>query len=302
MTKRKKHKIVILAGGGLFGYVATYLLSHIKEDFVTKIDTISGTSIGGILALIYAVCPDRKYINDQFKLGGKQIFTRSFLDKLKLSGPKYSNKNLLKFIKVFLQDYTLADLYQVNQRHLNVIIPTIDYNLSQPKIFDNICELDLDMPLWQLALATSAAPTYFPAIQYKDTVLIDGGVLENIPITSTITALMSRCDIRMEDMDIFVIGTGIDVEEKKLTAEQVTNFNYINWLFDFLIPYVTESNEMASMYWWQQKGIHVNSIRVFNPVKISGAMDDPAVLNYVESWCEPYVEQFKSEFMEFLNK
>ena len=31
----KKHKVLILAGGGLFGYVITQFLSQIKYDFIS---------------------------------------------------------------------------------------------------------------------------------------------------------------------------------------------------------------------------------------------------------------------------
>ena len=59
----KRYKIIINAGGGLFGYVITYLMSHLDFDLYSKIDVVSGSSIGGILSLLYAVNSDYKYIN-----------------------------------------------------------------------------------------------------------------------------------------------------------------------------------------------------------------------------------------------
>lgn len=301
MYKKRKHKVLILAGGGLFGHIITYLLSNIECDFVRQIDTIAGTSIGGILALLYATCPDHKYINNQFELNGPKIFKKSIFDYLKIKGPKYSNNKLKQFIELFLQDYTLNDLFEINNKCLNIIIPTLDFNRSIPKVFDNIDIQDNQMPLVQLALATSAAPTYFPAIQYNDTVLIDGGVLENIPITTTIVTLMSKRGLSLEDMDVFVIGTGSDAVINDYNAKQVTNFTLGDWAFKFLVPYVTESNETCSMYWWTQPNLKFNSFNLFNPIHITGKMDDPNVLKNTRKWCEPHLQSFKDQFYQFLN-
>ena len=56
---------------------------------------------------------------------------------------------------------------KVNDKNLHVIVPTLDFTLTQPRVFDNI-NLDpkMDMDLKTIALATAAAPTYFPAIEY----------------------------------------------------------------------------------------------------------------------------------------
>ena len=47
---KRKHKVLILAGGGLFGAIPVYFLSKLGKDyeFQKHIDTIAGTSIGGI--------------------------------------------------------------------------------------------------------------------------------------------------------------------------------------------------------------------------------------------------------------
>ena len=61
--QRKKYKVLLNAGGGCFGYIITYLMSQLKEDVYKHIDVAAGTSIGGILTLLYAVNSDYKYIN-----------------------------------------------------------------------------------------------------------------------------------------------------------------------------------------------------------------------------------------------
>ena len=168
-------------------------------------------------------------------------------------GPYYDNKELGDFINNVVSNYKLSDINKINEKTVHTIIPTLDYTLTQPRVFDNI-NLDpkMDMDLLTIALATSAAPTYFPAIEYlwkldennlddmlnrpineqifmltqqailhqeeqkmqlldlatsRKSVLIDGGVLENIPVVTTYTTLRSKLGIEAKDIDMFIIGT-----------------------------------------------------------------------------------------------
>jgi patatin-like phospholipase/acyl hydrolase len=58
-----------------------------------------------------------------------------------------------------------------------------------------------------VALATSAAPTYFPAAQFDDMVMIDGGGWANCPVMVAITEALSLFEQRIEDIHILSIGT-----------------------------------------------------------------------------------------------
>lgn len=82
-------------------------------------------------------------------------------------GPYYNNTELSDFINNVVGNYKLSDINKVNEKTLHTIIPTLDYTLVQPRVFDNI-NLDpkMDMDLLTIALATSAAPTYFPVLDY----------------------------------------------------------------------------------------------------------------------------------------
>lgn len=77
----KKYKVLLNAGGGAFGYVITTLMSHLDQDIYKKIDVAAGTSIGGILTLLYSVCSDYKFINNLFEQGVPQIFKKRILGR-----------------------------------------------------------------------------------------------------------------------------------------------------------------------------------------------------------------------------
>ena len=93
----KKYKVLLNAGGGAFGYIITYLMSHLDEDIYKKIDVAAGTSIGGILTLLYAVNSDYKWINNLFEIGCPKIFRKRLLGGI--TGPLYNNTELGDFIR-----------------------------------------------------------------------------------------------------------------------------------------------------------------------------------------------------------
>lgn len=162
---KKKYKVLLNAGGGAFGYIITNLMSSLDEDIYKKIDVVAGTSIGGVLSLIYSVNSDYKWINSLFENGVDKIFKKRLLGGLR--GPLYDNKELGDFISKVVKDYKLSDINKINEKELCLIVPTLDFNLNQPRVFDNInLDTNLDTSLLQIALATAAAPTYFPAIEY----------------------------------------------------------------------------------------------------------------------------------------
>ena len=330
----KKLKVLICAGGGIFGYIITYLMSHLDFDLYSKVDIVSGSSIGGILTLAYSVNADYKWINTLFEHGAKKIFDQRFLGGI--IGPKYDNKELEKFLENIVGNYKLSDINKISGKNLKIIIPTLDYTLTQPRIFTNIdtdYSLDFDYPLKKIGIATAAAPTYFPAVEYMwnnieknfdkmkelpipaqiyyltqqamkfktdRSVLIDSGVIENIPVITTYTTLKTRMGVNPEDMDVFIIGTGDDCAHPEETAEEVTKWTAVDWLVKFIIPYVTESNELASVNFGAKMGF--NSFVYYNPLTICGAMDDPNIIPTLQNQCKDIIDDFKNEIDIFLKK
>lgn len=342
---KKKYKVLLCAGGGLFGYVITYLMSKLDFDLYSKIDVAAGTSIGGILTLLYSVNSDYKFINDLFKNRSGDVFKKKLFGCLRC--PRYDNNELEKMISIVTGDYTLADIKTINKKKLHVIIPTLDMTLVQPRMFTNIGIKSKNDPrnikLSTLGLYTAAAPTYFPAMNYdwtinenmdlehlcslpsnnqrliiaqeaakklitstehvipKKSAITDGGIIENIPVITTYTTLKSLLGIDASDIDMLILGTGDDYNiSDNLTAEKVNDWNLVDWLFKFIIPYITEANETTSVNWGAQLGF--NSFKYFNPLNVTGAMDDVDILPTLESQCEGIIDEFKQTITDFLKK
>lgn len=101
-------------------------------------------------------------------------------------------------------------------------------------------------------------------------------------------------------MICLLFGTGDDYASIKNSASDINKWNLIDWLTKFLIPYVTESNELMSVYWGALFGF--NSFCYYNPLKVQGDLDDPKILPTLKKQCDGIIDEFKYEINEFLTK
>jgi len=214
------YRILCLDGGGIKGLFTATVLDRLqaqRPDLVANADLIAGTSTGGILALGLASGKTPAELAGLYRNEAKRIFDDSFWDDLidlgNAVGSDYSNKGLKKILKREFGAKTLAELGK------QVLIPTFDLDADatperpriwKPKFFHNFpgTDSDGDQPVVDVALATSAAPTYFPS--HKG--FIDGGVVANNP---SMAAVVQALDPRgggknLNDLAVLSLGTGLE--------------------------------------------------------------------------------------------
>ena len=190
-------KILALDGGGIRGMITVEVLDRIeellrketggKDEFVLAdyFDYISGTSTGAIIAaalsLGWSVDRIRKfYINS-----GEQMFDKaSLLKKFKY---QYEDKELKKLLKKeFGSDTTLGSeelktLLMMVMRNSSTDSPWPVSNNPRAKYNSRKRDdCNLDLPLWQLVRASTAAPVYFPPEKVRigkhNFIFVDGGI------------------------------------------------------------------------------------------------------------------------------
>ena len=179
-----RFQILALSGGGFRGLFTARLLADLEQaigaSIATRFDLIAGTSIGGILALAVALEIPAARMVALFERHGEAIFRKRF----SLAGlwrAPYSQKplqNLLEDPELF-GDRTLDAC-----RH-PVIVPAINYSNGQPVMFKTPHHPDFSRDfryrLVDVALATSAAPGYFPRHCFDHNQYVDGGLYANAP-------------------------------------------------------------------------------------------------------------------------
>ena len=180
----KSFNILSIDGGGILGLYSASMLEQIQKEFCNgqplseKFNLMAGTSTGGIIALALAISSDASRIVEFYKNFGEKIFPKKH--RFGCLKEKYSNIPLKKALENFFGDKTISNCKS------KVCIPAIDAVNCQPIIFktNNNGKLNRDenTKLVDIALATSAAPTYFPMYAFDNFLgLVDGGLWQNNP-------------------------------------------------------------------------------------------------------------------------
>ena len=296
-------KILLINGGGQYGLIPAYFLSIVQdytgEDFREHLDCLAGSSIGGILAATYAAGMHPKVIHQVFAPACGEIFKKRLVAKINpLAAPRYSDEALQSFIDGYVKDKTLADTRKFYPK-LDTFFAGVDVTTDHFKVWDNITGQDTDVKLRDIARITCAAPTYFDAVNVDGHAMVDCGIIENTMLMTTTIGYKTKRNVPFEEMDVMLIGTGFLEDEEPLTFKKYNSLNQLGILFNLIIPYVTQSNELASIYW--ARGLGLRNFYYFNPVVIHGELDEAWRLPGVEEECHKFDRKFIDMWNRFLS-
>ncbi|MDI7590834.1 CBASS cGAMP-activated phospholipase, partial [Cronobacter sakazakii] len=215
-----------LNGGGARGMFTISVLSEIERILASKhpnqdikigdyFDLITGTSIGGILALGLATGKSARELERVFIDRANDIFPKrwSLTNLLRsLCAPIYRSHPLRETIQEMIgAETTFNDLTR------RVMIPAVNLSTGKPQFFKTPHNPDFtrDGPLKLIdaALATSAAPTYFAPHYCEDlrAYFADGGLVANNPsyigLLEVFRDMNSDFSVTHKDIHILNIGT-----------------------------------------------------------------------------------------------
>lgn len=212
-------QILSLDGGGIKGLFSAAVLAHIEDDCGVRIsdhfDLITGTSTGGIIALGLGLGLSPREVVQFYCKQGSSIFrdrmrVRGFAHWIRRKFPAIPLQNALQSC---FEDATLAKSTK------RLVVPS--YNLGEDDVYlfktphHQRLKRDFRVPMWKVAMATSAAPTYFPAFRQVDHVrLVDGGVWANNPTMVGIVEAVSMLDVPIEAIRVLSLGTSDPVSRR----------------------------------------------------------------------------------------
>ena len=296
-------KILLINGGGMFGLVPAFFIDYIKDytghDFRENLDCLAGSSIGGILAAIYACGHAPTVVKQAFTPACKEIFSKRWAARINpLAAPRYSDTELSKFIYEFVGEREIGDI-KINYPDLDCFFAGLDVTEDSFKVWDNITGADDKEKLKDICRITCAAPTYFDAVNRGGHAFIDCGLIENTMLMTTTIGYKNKRNVPFEEMDVLLIGTGFLEDDKPLDFKRYNSLNQLGILFNLIIPYVTQSNELASIFW--ARGLGLRNFYYFNPVKIHGELDETWRLPGVEDDCKEHAMKFVETWNNFMS-
>ena len=245
---KKVFKILSIDGGGIKGLYSASILASIESKTGKKItdhfDMICGTSTGGLIAIGLANGMSAQSLVDLYTTKGSIIFptsnnnfVRSFQNSFKtIKQIFFSNKHSVKPLKRILDD--LFEEKTMGDANNLLCIPSFNLTNGQPKVFKKSGSqtehfVDNKIKLVDIALATSAAPSYYPIHEHNNFLYTDGGVWANNP---------SLCGL-LEAIDYYV---GNDKEYEEFNILSISSITTPS-------GWIHTSNKSKSIVGWNKK-------------------------------------------------
>lgn len=244
----ERFQVLALDGGGAKALFTVHVLARLEADLGVRVtdhfDLIAGTSAGGILALGLGAGLRPAEIVEHYTDLTERVFPRSRQARWRLVPravrPAYSCTVLRAVLTEVLGTRLLGESGK------RLVIPSWDVQRSEVHIFKTPhherLRRDDRMPIVDVAMATTAAPTYFEAASVDDQRLIDGGVWANNPSVVAIGEAVSMLDVPLKAIHVLNVGT---VDQRTNHPERLDVGGWANWARPAAALVITASSRGA---------------------------------------------------------
>ena len=232
-----------LSGGGIKGASHIGVIQALQEAGI-KADMVAGTSIGSIVAALYAMEYTPKEMVKLFNYFSKLIFKNSAMytdpkGKKTLSiqaGGIYSGENIAMAVA---EAGKYKNVKKLTDLKIPIAIPAVDINDSRKYIFTNMEKIDdtyLNKADISVAVrASSSYPGIFAPCIYNKHKFLDGGLLDNVPVDEVkklgadkVIAVRFKLNKTAKTVGMrSTLNKGIDIMFNKIETEEVKKADYV---------------------------------------------------------------------------
>lgn len=240
-----------LSGGGIRGIAHAGALKALEDNGI-KIDAIGGSSSGALISSLYALGYSPYYIYILFKRYAKDIVGMNSAPIISEIKNYITNKRIQ--IKGLKTDNNLEEAYdQLAMRkgvktikditNMPLVIPAVDIGKGKEYIFTNRIPEDTedeeqyitDISIGKAVKASSCFPAIFCPCEFKEHIFLDGGVLDNIPVSEVkkqgvdkVIAINFKADDIDENSNIMDLAMRtIDIMGNKVSEENLEQSDFI---------------------------------------------------------------------------
>lgn len=190
----KKSVGLVLGGGGARGFYHMGVIKALQELNI-KINQISGTSIGAIVGAIYAADP-----KVDFEKIIKEIDYIKLTKMVITSGRNGFGAVIENFLKNYIKVENFSDF------KIPLIFNAADVNQKEEIIFNS-------GKIFPALIASMSIPGVFPPTKINDSFLVDGGIVNNVPVS----LLKAASKIIVSD----ITGPITEINEKTTAIESL---------------------------------------------------------------------------------
>lgn len=204
-------KILSIDGGGIKGVFPASFLATVEDSLGERIadyfDLIVGTSTGGIIALALGLGWSAKETLSFYEELGPSIFKGNRIFKW-LRGCvlcKYNQAPLKDALESKFGDRALGESAK------RLVIPSLNLETGEVHVYKTLhhprFEIDYKKSAVEVALATAAAPTFFPTHRSSDGIpLVDGGMWANNPVGFAVVEAIGVLGWPTESLKVLSLG------------------------------------------------------------------------------------------------
>ncbi len=232
-----------MSGGGIKGAAHIGVIQALQEENI-KVDIVGGTSIGSIVAALYAMEYTPKEMLKLFNYFSKLIFKNSAMytdprGKKLLSiqaGGLYSGENIAFAIE---EAGKYKNIKKLQDLKIPIVIPAVDLRDSEKYVFTNMGKINdkyLNKADISIAVrASSSYPAIFAPCIYNKHKFVDGGILDNIPVEEVkkigadkVIAVRFKLNKTSRTIGLrSTLNKAIDIMFSKIEGEEVKKSDYV---------------------------------------------------------------------------
>lgn len=241
----EKKRILTIDGGGVKGtFPASFLASvekNTEKSIVDYFDLIVGTSTGGIIALGLGMgWPAHDLLNFYVEYGPKIFQEPTLLGRF--FSAKYDPEPLHGALEERFEDR------RIGESIVPLVIPSVNLDTGEVHLYKTAhhprLQNDYKKKAVEAAMATSAAPTYFPSyISDSGLPLIDGGIWANNPMAVAVVEGLTMMGWHPDQIKLLSLGCTTEPFDAKEARKWSMGLGY--WVFRLTDLFTTTQSSSA---------------------------------------------------------
>jgi len=219
----KQNVALVLSSGGSRGLAHIGVINELEKHGF-QISSVSGSSIGSVIGGLYAMGKIQEYTTWAKTLNRKAIW--GLMDFTLTTNGLLKGDKVFKKLKTFIPDMNIEDM-------------PIPFAAVATDILHEKEVVFTKGSFYKAARASVAIPAIFTPVKYADTILVDGGVLNPIPIE-----YVSR-----KNGDLLIVVNLYGDKKPNIPKETNTNNGYLNGLMNAVLNLISTGDKRSAGYY-----------------------------------------------------
>lgn len=285
MKPFRKHVALAVDGGGIRGIIPTRALAmledYLGEPAYETFRLLAGTSTGSIISAGIASGLFGVELNRLYLELGEEIFQKSLRTFFwPLTRYRYPQEPLKAALEAYLGERAMGELWD-SDLPTDVVVTTFDLVENRTRFVKPFKEGYMDWPVVKAVLASSAAPTFFPAVEGR---FVDGGV-GSYHNPAYLAAYEARFVLNWDPMETTLISLGTGRDPHHLQPEAVNKFYAWDWIRPVLGAFMQSADDQQIHLvdtFFEDLDFRRFQVDLHEPI----AMDDTSKMDELENYGE----------------